>query len=987
MGRGARWICVRSGHCSNQPVRLSPPFLALIAAAVIAGAGADADRRVPWTTSHFAGTPDAPLPFAAEPAFPRLVFDRPVLLAQAPGSKYLVVAEVRGKVLSFPDDPGVDHAEVALDLAARGSVGVLYGLAFHPRFAENRQVFLCYTRPGNHEEGTRVSRFAARGIDPLRIDPDSEEVVLTYPSGGHNGGCLAFGPDGYLYISTGDAASPAPPDPLDTGQDVSDLLSSILRIDVDHREGDRAYRVPADNPFVQLPRARPEVWAFGFRNPWRMSFDRATGDLWVGDVGWEQWELIFRVERGGNYGWSIREGRQSVRPEGRLGPTPILPPTVDHPHAEAASITGGYVYRGSRLKDLVGTYVYGDYQSGKVWGLKHDGRRVTWRGPLADTGLRLVSFGEDNAGELYLVEHERTNQVYRLVPNPAVAAGAGRDFPRTLSRTGLFASTRDQSPAPGVLPYRINAEAWSDGARAERFLAIPGDGRIDVDRNGFWKLPEGSVLARTVSLDVWEGNAPAPRPRRLETQVLHREGGSWRPYTYIWDHDQADATLVEAGGASRTLSVPDGRLPGGRSTLAYRFAARSECVLCHNPWIEARTTVFGVQSASPLALGTAQLDRDAPGAEAGGGENQLRRLERLGYFAQPQASRRGAGRALADPYDPEADLDARARAYLQVNCAHCHSQHAGGTALIALGATLTLDQTRTVGAHPVQGTFGIDDARIIAPGAPERSVLYYRMAKTGAGRMPRLGSQRVDERGLRLVADWITRMGSAPGPAATAAGPEAIVRMTGSTREALALVRLIEEGAIPPATMSAIVAQTKDHPRAEIRDLFERFVPENERVVRLGDAIEPDAILGLKGDAGRGREWYFAETATQCKSCHRIGGVGVELGPDLDAIGSKYPKPELLGHILQPARAIDPRYALQVIETKDGQVHQGLLVEQAGGLLVLRDARNQTTRIAATEIERQATQPASLMPEGVLRDLTAQQAADLLEYLCSLKGR
>ena len=618
--------------------------------------------------------------------------------------------------------------------------------------------------------GCRGSR-RGRSI-PLRIDPDSEEVVLTYPSGGHNGGCLAFGPDGCLYISTGDRAEPAPPDPLDTGQDVSDLLSSILRIDVDGRDGGRAYRVPADNPFIKLPGARPEVWAFGFRNPWRMSFDRGTGDLWVGDVGWEQWELIFRVERGGNYGWSIREGRQSVRPAGRLGPTPIVPPTVDHPHSEAASITGGNVYRGSRLRELVGTYIYGDYQSGKVWGLKHDGRQVTWRGPLADTGLRLASFGEDNAGELYLVEHERSNQVYRLVPNQAAAAGAGRDFPHTLSRTGLFASTRDLAPAPGVVPYWINAEAWADGARAERFVAIPGAGRIEVGANGFWKLPEGSVLARTVSLDVWEGDDRAPRSLRLETQVLHREAGSWRPYTYIWDHDQADATLAESPGASRSLVVSDNRVPGGRSTLTYRFAARAECVLCHNPWIEARTTVFGVQSASPLALGAAQLDRDIPGGQTAAGENQLRRLERLGYFTQPLASRDGGGTRLADPYDPGADLDARARAYLQVNCAHCHSQHAGGTALIALGATLTLEETRTVGARPVQGAFGIDDARIIAPGAPEGSVLYYRIAKTGAGRMPRLGSQRVDERGLRLVADWIGHLGNAPGPAATP-GPEA----------------------------------------------------------------------------------------------------------------------------------------------------------------------------------------------------------------------
>jgi putative heme-binding domain-containing protein len=964
-------------------------FLALLALVAFSGADAptrrDGNQRVPWTTSRFRGTPDAPPPYAVEPAFPKLVFDRPVLLAQVPQSRYLVVAELGGKVLSFPEDPGVERAESALDLAARAQpFGALYGLAFHPRFTENRQVFICYTLPGDRPDGTRVSRFTATATDPLRIDPDREEVILTFLSGGHNGGCLAFGPDGFLYISTGDAASPSPPDPLDTGQDVGDLLSSILRIDVDGRDPGRSYRIPPDNPFVALPGARPEVWAYGFRNPWRMSFDRATGDLWVGDVGWEQWELIFRVVRGGNYGWSVREGRQPVRPESRVGPTPILPPTVDHPHSEAASMTGGYVYHGSRLNDLAGVYIYGDYQSGKVWGLRFDGQRVTWHGLLADTGLRLVAFGEDSAGELFLLEHERTNQVYRLVPNQATRPGG--EFPRTLSQSGLFAATRDHVPAAGVVVYRINAEAWSDGARAERLLAIPGDGRIEVDPSGDCRPPDGSVLARTVSLDVFEKGAPEPRPRRVETQILHREAGSWRPYTYIWDDDQRDAILAAAGGASRTLSVPDGQAPGGRRALVYRFAARSECVLCHNPWVEARTTVFGVQSASPLALGCAQLDRDGPPPDLG--ENQLQRLERSGYFARPLPAGR---RPLVDPYDGGATLAARARAYLQVNCAHCHSQHSGGTALIALGADLTLEETRTVGARPFQGTFGIDDARIIAPGEPARSVLFYRMAKMGPGRMPRIGSREIDARGLRLIADWIAHLPGAPGPMATLAdrpdGPEAIRRMTGSTREALELVRLIDRGAVPPATLGAIVAQTRNDPRPEIRDLFERFVPESERIVRLGDTIEPAAILALKGDAARGRDWFFAESGSQCKSCHRVGGLGVAVGPDLDAIGSKFSRAELLSQILEPARTIEPRYAVHIVETKDGQVHQGLLAESSPGQVVLRDAQNRTVKFAAGDIERQGTLPASLMPEGLLRDMTAQQAADLLEYLFNLKGR
>ena len=215
--------------------------------------------------------------------------------------------------------------------------------------------YICYVRKNDSPDGSVVSRFTVSRTDPPVIEPKSEQVILKFYSGGHNGGCLEFGNDGYLYISTGDAAVPSPPDVMMTGQDCSDLLSSVLRIDVDHaRSPARPYRIPPDNPFVNTPGVRPEIWAFGFRNPWKMSFDRATGDLWVGDVGWELWELVFKVKRGGNYGWSVMEGPQPVNVEARRGPTPILPPIKVHPHSEAASITGGYVYHGTRLPELSG---------------------------------------------------------------------------------------------------------------------------------------------------------------------------------------------------------------------------------------------------------------------------------------------------------------------------------------------------------------------------------------------------------------------------------------------------------------------------------------------------------------------------------------------------------------------------------------------------------------------------------------------------------
>jgi putative heme-binding domain-containing protein len=952
-------------------------------------------HRVPWTTSKLAGSPDPPLPYIAEVVFPKLRFDRPLLIVYEPGARRMVVGEIAGKVLSFANDPAVERAEVAIDLAkARPGTTALYGLAFHPKFTTNAQVFVCYTM-GDGPDRTRVSRFKADQREPLRIDPSTEEVLLTFFGGGHNGGCLQFGRDEKLYISTGDAANPTPPDGFDTGQNLSDVLGSILRIDVDNRDPGKNYRVPHDNPFVGRSGARPEIWAYGLRNPWRMSFDRANGDLWVGDVGWELWELIYRVERGGNYGWSIMEGRQPIRPEGKRGPTPILPPTADHPHSEAASITGGYVYRGRALPSLVGVYIYGDYQSGKVWGLRHDGKTVTWRGELADTGLRIASFGEDEAGELYLVEHERSNQIYRLVPNPVRESPSV--FPRLLSQSGLFASTKDLRRAEGVTPYAINAEAWSDGTRGERLLAVPGDGRIALGEGGRFKLPEGSVLARTVTLDLTAGDAATRK--RLETQILHFESGSWRPYTYVWNDDQSDAALLDAAGAVRTFNVRDPNAPGGQRELKYRFAARSECALCHNPWVEAKNTVFGRQSASPLAFDASQLDRTT--SSKTNPENQLKALERFGYFEKPLPP----SQPLANPYDAAADLESRARAYLQVNCSHCHQFNAGGATTIVLGASLPLAQTKTVNERPSQGSFGIDDARIIAAGEPDRSVLYYRIAKTGAGRMPRAGSHHVDPTAARLLADWIAGMPATAGVAtrqnpqddrslerlrdirsATASDRSAAIRqLLSSTSASLRLVREIDRGEIAQSVLREVATLAKDHPRGEIRDLFERFLPDSERIQRLGDRVDPAVLLAIKGDAERGRLLFASESSAQCRTCHRIGVVGADLGPDLSGIGAKYMPADLLKHILEPGRDVDPKYSLFAVATKSGQVFAGLLARKSGDEVVLRDNQNHEIRIAAADIEEQGPRPGSIMPDGLFRDLTAQQAADLLKYLSEQK--
>jgi uncharacterized repeat protein (TIGR03806 family) len=984
---------------SRVAFRLPEP-VAFGAAGRLQAAPASGTTRVPWTGSKITGTPDPPPPYTVALAFSNLKFEYPVVLTRAQGTARLFLGELKGRIFSFPNDPGVKKADLAIEIGKlHPDLTMFYGLTFHPQFDKNRYVYVCYARNNDVPDGSVVARFAVSRTDPPVIDPASERVILTFWSGGHNGGCLDFGVDGYLYISTGDGAGPAPPDTKMTGQDCSDLLSSILRIDVDHAEAGKGYAIPADNPFVNVPGVRPEIWAFGFRNPWKMSIDRSTGDLWVGDVGWELWELVYKVRRGGNYGWSVMEGPQPVHVEGQRGPTAILPPLKAHPHSEAASITGGYVYRGTRLPELKGAYIYGDYQTGIIWGLRCQGEKLTWQKELARTPLHLVAFGETADGELYLVDHDRTHQIYRLAPEPA--ASVRHDFPRRVSQTGLFASTRDHQMAPGVFPYQVNSELWADGATAERFLAVPGAGRVGLDEQGNWRFPDGSVLARTVSIEQEPGK-PSSR-RRIETQILHLDDAAWRPYTYVWDDDQIDATLAESQGMARTISVNE---RGSRRALSYRIYARSECLLCHNPWVEKKTTLFGIQSGSPLGVNTLQMNKRLAHGEAG--LNQLAVLHRSGLLAwTPDVARLPK---LVDPYDESADLELRARSYLQTNCAHCHQFNAGGAANIALGFDVPVEGTKTIGVRPIQGTFNIAGARIIAAGDPAGSVLYYRMSKLGGGRMPRVGSGQVDERASRMIREWIARMpvtqGGEPADHAAHVAPEdrgalqaleqpdrvpadarttAIKRLAMTTRGALTLLGLIDRRAASEPLRREVVAITRNSDKVEIRDLFERFIPEAERVKRLGEVIDRASILSMGGDAARGRVIFTENPAAQCKTCHKAGDIGQTVGPDLTKIGSKYNKAALLDQILEPSKTIDPQFTAHMLETKDGRVLTGLIVEKRAQELVLKDAQGKTIRVPNDDVQQVVPQSRSLMPELLLRDLTAQQVADLLEFMVSLR--
>lgn len=727
-----------------------PLVAALGAAGLLVGASSvrkpfGIEKRTLWTTLKVRGTPDPPPPYRTEIAFPKLTFSEPLEMAVAPGTNRLAVAERRGKIYSFVNHPQTSEKQLLADAGK-----TVYGLAFHPKFAENGSFYVTSVLdPENPSpKGSRLLRYRTGSSEP--------EVIFEWPSGGHNGGCIRFGPDGYLYLVTGDGSGIA--DELQTGQDVSDVLASVLRIDVDRPGPGGLYSIPADNPFAGMAGARGEIWAYGLRQLWKFSFD-PQGRLWGGEVGQDLWEMVYLIQKGGNYGWSVTEGLHPFRPERPKGPTPVLKPLVEHSHSDFRSITGGYVYTGSRLAELGGAYIYGDYDTGRIWALRYDGSRVSDHRELADTQLRIVAWGQDSAGEVYAVDFIG-GAIHRLVPAPRSRRAS--EFPRKLSQTGLFASTKKHLPAPGLIPYSVNAALWSDGAHKERYIALPGDSKIEFERVVYpqpapgsqpgWQFPDGTVLVKTFSMEMEAGNAASAR--RLETRLLvhelvpgNDEVGShvWYGYTYVWNDRQTDAYLLDAAGLDRKLVIGDRNAPGGQRDLTWRFPSRAECTLCHT-----------MSAKFALGVNTRQMnkDHDYGGVVA----NQLRTLEHLGVFTKPLPAPPEQLARLPDYEDAAAPLDARARSYLDSNCSHCHRKWGGGNAEFQLLASLPLEETGLVGVRPAHGDFGVEQPRLLVPGHPERSMILDRMQRIGLGRMPHVASNVVHQEAVRLVREWIAQL-------------------------------------------------------------------------------------------------------------------------------------------------------------------------------------------------------------------------------------
>ena len=745
------------------------------------------DKRIAWNDSHVAGTPDPPPPFRVKRAFPNITIPCPIHVYHEPGTENLFLLHQLwpwsgpGRILRIKDDPNVKEIQTLL-----APERLFYGVAFDPQYEKNGYVFTGSNgEMTSKQKTTRVSRYTIKRSPPYDIDPKSEVVIIEWPSDGHNGGDLVFGNDGMLYVTSGDGTSDS--DKNLVGQDLSKLNSKVLRIDVEHPAPGQNYSVPPDNPFVNQEGVRPETWAYGMRNPWRITCDPKTGILYVGQNGQDLWEQVYAIEKGANYGWSIVEGTHPFYPDRKRGPQPISKPIMEHPHSESRSLTGGQVYHGTLFPELEGMYIYGDWSTGKIWGLKYDGQRVVKQLELASTPMHVTGIGFDSHGELLIADHG-SGSYFQLERMPVEQNP--RVFPRRLSDTGLFLSVKDHKPHPGLIGYSVNSPLWSDGAFKERFIAMPGaDSQIEYKTERGWEFPDGAILVKSFALEKERGN---PQSRHwIETRLMVKQMGLWAGYTYMWNDEQDDAVLVEKGGLDRDYSIQDPAAPGGVRKQTWHYPSHAECMICHS-------------RAFNFILGLSETQMNKMHDYGGIKDNQLRALEHIGLFKVnwmdceqsilwheakamgktdtecgeyaaailesrlqreapfsyskllPRALKNSAH--LVDPYDAHNDLNARARSYLQANCAHCHVSAGGGNAMMELEYATPAKFTNIFNVKPLHDNFDIPNAKLIATGSPERSILLHRISMRGPGQMPQLATSVVDEETVKLLKEWIGRM-------------------------------------------------------------------------------------------------------------------------------------------------------------------------------------------------------------------------------------
>jgi glucose/arabinose dehydrogenase len=743
---------------------LSHSILGLLVAAT-ASAQAGIDVREPNTELVITEIPpDLPAPISMEAirVFPQLSFSQAVLLVELvdpdDASARLFHVSQSGVIHVFPNIPDPSPADVSvfLDISDQvlnaGEQGLL-GLAFDPDFFDNGEFYVYYS--ASPPRRSVISRFTVPAPQTGAADPASEEVILevAQPFSNHNGGMIAFGPDDMFYIALGDGGGGG--DPQGHGQNRKTLLGSILRIDVRSAPVPGSginYVIPAANPFTASPprkRFRHEIYAYGFRNPYRFSFDRLTGELYAADVGQNRWEEIDVVRSGGNYGWRVMEGNHCFKPGSKCGPSRFVRPIGEYSHHSngaggGASVTGGYVYYGSEMPELYGAYVFADFVSGRVMALRYDGAKATPIVTLASTSLNPSGFGQDSTGEVYLLDYFGGIYVMRPVGAPMTSS-----FPTRLSDLPalLAAGSGQGHTVAGVFPYEPEAKSWSDHSVTESYLALPDYdypapdyASIGYREAGAWGLPDDTVIVQNILLPLDLGD-PVGSLKRIETRLLYRYQGEWYPFSFAWDDDEMDAVRLPAS-MERHFTILDG---GGQAvSYTWKYPNQNDCRRCHTTGSETPGLV------------TAQMNHDFLYPSSGVTDNQLATYEWLSLFDPSLPAVPDDLPRMPDPADAGASLQDRARAYLAANCSTCHQL--GGTAGTNLDLRWEVENSamNAIGVKPRRGRLGIGLARIVKPGDPNRSILLQRMITSNPQHwMPPLGSRLVDDDSVALIRDWI----------------------------------------------------------------------------------------------------------------------------------------------------------------------------------------------------------------------------------------
>ncbi len=694
------------------------------------------DARPPNPTCKAPARPPSTASVALQQVYAGTNLGTPLMMAQIPGdgSRWFV-AQRDGRLVSFPtaNPPATTTAVANLPTVAGVAIntngeGGFLGLAFHPRFAQNGKLYVSWTSTGGAN--------GMRSLIGALTSTDSGATFSTYTpvlgfdqttATNHKGGGIAFGNDGYLYASFGDGGNGD--DFFINGQKKTGFFSKILRLDVDNTGG-QPYGIPADNPF-RAGGGEPATYAYGLRNPFRFSVDRGTGELWVGEVGQNQWEEIDRVKLGGNYGWPCREGANDyLINDAQRCPikTGFTDPVVQHQHIpkNSRSITGGVVYRGKAIPGFVGSYIYGDYVTQEIFILTYD----TTTGLATSTALQgapaapWVNFAEDSDGEVYAVGVN--GQVYKLV---AAQVGGPSNFPQKLSQTGCVDPQNPTQPAAGLIPYSPSSPLWSDGADKERLFALPDGKTITIGADGDFDFPIGTVTFKSFSLNG----------KRVETRLFVRhDDGGWAGYSYEWLDDQSDAVLLPA---SKTKQV-------GSQTWSY--PSRSDCVRCHT-----------AAAGHTLGLEVGQLNTSLVYASTNRISNQLKTLEHIGVLSAPLTAPVEQLAAFPNPTG-DRPLPERARSYLHANCSPCHRPNGGGRGNLDLRFATSLAGTMACNVVPEAGDLGVAGALLLVPGMPQKSLISLRPQAVGANRMPPVGSNLVDTQGVQVVNDWISSLTSCP---------------------------------------------------------------------------------------------------------------------------------------------------------------------------------------------------------------------------------